>query len=63
MEVKIKGKRCGIGKGGNKKESEQRAAMQALRKLKTEEKNRKKDSKGGTSFGGIISQVRKRIKI
>ncbi|MBU1026497.1 MAG: ribonuclease III [Candidatus Margulisbacteria bacterium] len=63
MEVKIKGKRFGVGKGGNKKESEQRAAMQALRKLKNEEKNKKKDRKEDRLLGGIISQVRKRIKM
>ncbi|MFC1571118.1 ribonuclease III [Candidatus Margulisiibacteriota bacterium] len=68
MEVKIKGKRLGMGRGRNKKESEQRAAMQALRRLKTESlstssrqgKGKKKDNKG---IGKIISQVRRRIKM
>ncbi len=64
MEVKIRGKRMGLGRGGNKKESEQRAAMQALRRMKMEEKedkdNKKKEPEG---FRGLISQVRKRIRI
>jgi len=61
MEVKVKGKRLGIGRGRSKKESEQRAAMHALRMLKHEEKAPKK--KEGQGFRGILSQVRKRIKI
>ncbi|MEE8637857.1 MAG: ribonuclease III [Candidatus Margulisiibacteriota bacterium] len=60
MEVKIRGRRYGVGRGRNKKESEQRAAMQALRGLKTEKKETGREGKG---FRGIISQVRKRIKI
>ena len=60
MEVKIKGRRYGVGRGRNKKESEQRAAMQALRRLKMEGKGKKREGKG---FRGLISQVRKRIKI
>ena len=60
MEVKIRGKCYGVGRGGNKKESEQRAAMEALRQLKAEEKSKgkTKDKKG---IGGIISQMKKRI--
>ncbi|MFH1683287.1 MAG: putative dsRNA-binding protein, partial [Candidatus Margulisiibacteriota bacterium] len=60
MEVKVKGKRYGTGRGGNKKESEQRAAMQALNKLKSEERGKRKEKR---SLQGIITQVRKRIKI
>jgi ribonuclease III len=63
MEVKINGKKAGLGRGRNKKEAEQRAAMQALSRLKTEEKTKppkKKDTKGLQSF---ITQVRKRIKM
>lgn len=60
IEVKIKGRHYGVGRGRNKKESEQRAAMQALRRLRTEKKEKGREGKG---FRGIISQVRKRIKI
>ncbi|MBU0502299.1 MAG: hypothetical protein KJ811_03520 [Candidatus Margulisbacteria bacterium] len=51
-----------MGRGGNKKEAEQRAAMQALRKLKGEVKlqEKRKDQKG---IREIITQVRKKIKI
>ncbi|MFH1541676.1 MAG: ribonuclease III [bacterium] len=63
IEVKIQGKRYGIGRGGNKKESEQRAAMQALSRLKLENKPKAKKKEGNKSFGKIISQVRKRIKL
>ncbi|OGC44054.1 hypothetical protein A2548_02605 [candidate division WOR-1 bacterium RIFOXYD2_FULL_41_8] len=59
MEVKVCGKRYGIGKGRNKKESEQRAATRALNNLKAEELGgRKKEGKG---IKGLISKVRKRI--
>lgn len=61
MEVRIKGRKYGTGRGRNKKEAEQRAAMHALSKLKSEEKRKHKVEKGG--LGEIISQVRKRIKI
>ncbi|MFH1347376.1 MAG: ribonuclease III [Candidatus Margulisiibacteriota bacterium] len=60
MEVKVKGKRYGTGRGRNKKESEQRAAMHALSRLKVEERGKRKEKRG---FQGIISQVRKRIKM
>jgi ribonuclease-3 len=55
MEVKVHGKWYGVGRGGNKKEAEQRAAMQALRKLK--------EKKETPSLRGILSSVRKRIKL
>jgi ribonuclease-3 len=61
MEVKIKGKRFGIGRGGNKKEAEQRAAMQALRHLKTDARTKGKEK--GHGLQEFISGVRKRIKI
>ncbi|OGB87723.1 ribonuclease III [Candidatus Falkowbacteria bacterium RIFCSPLOWO2_12_FULL_45_13] len=61
MEVKIRGRRYGLGRGGNKKESEQRAAMQALKALKAEQKNGGRVERRGLK--GIISQVRKKIKI
>ncbi|MBU0672117.1 MAG: ribonuclease III [Candidatus Margulisbacteria bacterium] len=62
MEVKIQGRKCGSGRGRNKKEAEQRAAMHALTHLKTEErgKGKRKEKKG---IRGIISNVRKRIKM
>ncbi|MFA4966905.1 MAG: ribonuclease III [Candidatus Margulisiibacteriota bacterium] len=51
--VKIKGKIMGRGKGANKKEGEQKAAEEALKLLKREEKSR----------GGIINRVRRRLWI
>ena len=60
MEVKLKGSKFGVGRGRNKKEAEQRAAMQALRNLKEEEKEKKKENKG---FRSLFTQVRKRMKI
>jgi ribonuclease-3 len=64
MEVKIKGRNYGVGRGRNKKEAEQRSAMQALRRLKTEEKENKEiKRKEVPGLRSIISQVRKRIKI
>ncbi len=65
IEVKVKGKKAGLGRGRNKKEAEQRAAMQALNSLKREQKqarqNRKSDN--GKGIGKFISNVRKKIKI
>ena len=61
MEVKIKSKRYGMGRGRNKKESEQRAAMHALHQLKVEDREAKKKEPRG--FRAVISQVRKKIKI
>ncbi len=63
MEVKIRGKKGGMGRGRNKKEAEQRAAMQALRALKAEEKSGKKKGQKGRSVRGFFSQVRRKIKI
>jgi ribonuclease-3 len=59
MEVKLKGKVLGVGRGRNKKEAEQRAAMQALRHVKREDKE-VKPTRGLRTF---ISNVRKKIKI
>ena len=61
MEVKLKGKVLGIGRGRNKKEAEQRAAMQALRVIKKEDKELK--GKTPRSIGKFISDVRKKMKI
>jgi ribonuclease-3 len=61
VEVKLKGHNWGMGRGGNKKEAEQRAAMHALTALKAEEKSKKRET--GKGIRGILSQVRKRIKI
>ncbi|MDI6731363.1 MAG: ribonuclease III [Candidatus Margulisbacteria bacterium] len=63
MEVKVKGRTLGVGRGRNKKESEQRAAMQALRSLKIEEKSPHKKERNPRGIGAIISQVRRSIKI
>lgn len=60
IEVKVKGKNYGIGRGRNKKEAEQRAAMQGLRRLKSEDKAKSKNEPG---LRGLISQMRKRIKL
>ena len=61
IEVRIKGKKYGLGRGANKKEAEQRAAMQALRSLKTE---KGRDTRGrGPGIRGFISNVRRKIKI
>jgi ribonuclease-3 len=61
MEVKIKGKRYGLGRGSNKKEAEQRAATIALKKLKAEEgREGKKDPSG---LRGFLTNARKRMKL
>ena len=60
VEVKVKGKRYGIGRGRNKKEAEQRAATMALKKLKMEEKL---TSPLGKGLRNLVSQVRRRIKL
>jgi ribonuclease-3 len=60
IEVKIRGKRFGIGRGPNKKEAEQRAATMAVRKIKHEEKEGKKES---TGLKALFSRARKRIKL
>jgi len=88
MEVRVRGKKYGVGRGGNKKEAEQRAAAMALKGLKQEEKGgpaprsearreprseprseprreprvEKKDP-GGAGLRGLISRVRKKIKL
>lgn len=59
IEVRIKGRPMGVGRGGNKKESEQRAASQALRKLTQEEKSVQKTRDQG--LRAIITKVRKKI--
>ncbi len=60
IEVKVKGRRYGVGRGRSKKEAEQRAAMHALRRLKGEGREGRREGKG---IRGIISHVRKRMKI
>lgn len=61
IEVKVKGKVLGQGRGGTKKDAEQRAAAIALRNLRGTEREPKKDhgQKGG--MRGIFQQVRKII--
>ncbi|MBN2058155.1 MAG: ribonuclease III [Candidatus Saganbacteria bacterium] len=66
MEVKIKNKRYGTGRGRNKKEAEQRAAMHALHHIKNEERSRggnKRRNEKKPGIKGILSSVRKRIKM
>ena len=72
IEVKVKGKRCGIGRGRNKKEAEQRAATMALKSLKAEEKGApavkphppaRHFERKETGIKALISRVKKRIKL
>jgi len=91
IEVRVRGKKYGIGRGANKKEAEQRAASMALKGLKLEEKGGKvapsnrtapaprsapavksaprKESKEregketDAGLRGLISRVRKKIKL
>jgi len=60
IEVKIRGKRYGVGRGANKKEAEQRAATVALRRLKAEERLDKKEPGG---LRALFSRARKKIKL
>jgi len=57
VEVKIRGRRYGLGRGRNKKEAEQRAAMQGLRRVQKEKK------KPRPGIGKFISSVRKKINL
>ena len=64
MEVKLKGRRYGIGRGANKKEAEQRAAAVALKKIKGEEKGERPERKeSSTGLRALITKVRKKIKL
>ncbi|MFA4844062.1 MAG: ribonuclease III [Candidatus Margulisiibacteriota bacterium] len=64
MEVKLKGRRYGIGRGANKKEAEQRAAAVALKKIKGEEKGERPERKEAqTGLRALITKVRKKIKL
>jgi ribonuclease-3 len=68
MEVKVKGKRYGIGRGPNKKEAEQRAATIALKKLKAEGKvenkiENKTDKKEPGGLRALLTRARKRINL
>jgi len=68
MEVKVKGRRYGIGRGANKKEAEQRAAAMALKSLKLEDKGvapkhnapRPQSERG---LKALLTKVRKKIKL
>ncbi|KAF0133191.1 MAG: ribonuclease III [Candidatus Saganbacteria bacterium] len=55
IDVKIKGRALGKGRGANKKEAEQKAAQQALKRLKLEEKK--------PITKGVVSKVKKRLWI
>lgn len=67
MEVKINNLRYGMGRGRNKKEAEQRAAMQALGRLQQEKETKsplkRREPKETKGLRGIFSQVRKRMKM
>ncbi|MBN3033225.1 MAG: ribonuclease III [Candidatus Saganbacteria bacterium] len=78
IEVRLRGKKYGLGRGGNKKEAEQRAAAMALKSLKLEEKGGppppsrppsrpapepRKEKETGSGLRGLISRVRKKIKL
>jgi len=59
VQVKIRGKAYGVGRGGSKKEAEQRAATQGFKRLMREEEEKKKPKPQGET--GIIRQFRRRI--
>jgi ribonuclease-3 len=66
IEVSVRGKKYGLGRGGNKKEAEQRAAAMALKGLKLEEKGvapARGEKKEPVGLRGLISRVRKKIKL
>lgn len=67
IEVRVRGKKYGIGRGGNKKEAEQRAAAMGLKRLKLEEKGgpvpRHDKREPNAGLRGLISRVRKKIKL
>jgi ribonuclease-3 len=74
MEVKIKGRRYGVGRGANKKEAEQRAAAMALRRIKMQEKGpppgppagragKPVEKKERTGLRQLISRVRKKMRL
>lgn len=74
MEVKIKGRRYGAGRGANKKEAEQRAAAMALRRIKMQEKGpppsppagragKPVEKKEKTGLRQLISRVRKKMRL
>jgi hypothetical protein len=63
MEVKLKGRRYGIGRGGNKKEAEQRAAAVALKRIRGEERGERSERREPTGLRALISRVKKRIKL
>jgi ribonuclease III len=60
MEVKIKGKRFGVGRGPNKKEAEQKAAALALKQLQNEGKAPAKPAESA-GIRGLLQRVRKKI--
>ena len=69
IEVRVRGKKYGLGRGGNKEEAEQRAAAMALKSMKLEEKGgapahpaHKGERKEPGGLRGLISRVRKKIK-
>ncbi|MFH1387553.1 MAG: ribonuclease III [bacterium] len=62
IEVRIKDKRYGIGRGANKKEAEQRAASMALKRIKADGK-KTADKKDSPSLRTLISRVRKKMKL
>lgn len=65
VEVRVRGKKYGLGRGGNKKEAEQRAAAMALKSLKAEEKGlpAPRGERKEAGLRGLISRVRKKIKL
>ncbi|OGC34216.1 ribonuclease III [candidate division WOR-1 bacterium RIFOXYB2_FULL_48_7] len=54
MEVRLKGRRYGVGRGANKKETEQKAAAMALKRLEQEEKGTAK---------GLVPRTKKRLNL
>ena len=59
--VKIKGRTMGEGKGANKKEAEQKAAEEALKRLQAEEKKPAPPAGKHGPIKGILQKVKKSI--
>ncbi|HVN67896.1 MAG TPA: ribonuclease III [Candidatus Sulfotelmatobacter sp.] len=62
MEVNIKGKRFGVGRGANKKEAEQKAAALALKQLQNEGKAPAKPN-DPPGIRGLFHRVKKKINL
>ncbi|MCU0641010.1 MAG: ribonuclease III [Candidatus Margulisbacteria bacterium] len=72
MEVKVKGRRYGVGRGANKKESEQRAAAMGLKRIKQEERGAAPEKRPAVRRSGdnrtagiraLLNKVRKKMNL